>query len=709
MGGSSGQQAAQALATIGPMAFPTNQQGVPRRQDLVDAASGPGATHIEGYRLVGSGRSRRVLVTHEHGGNLRGLARTLRLSEDEVLHALLQRRANAFILPALFHNAFERGGRAPAWPGLERGRRLLLEESRRPFFGGSGRRIRRHPVFHNWHVPPTTERPLELPASDAFVAEVAEARLAERAEALRPELRGLRGDLDVIRFRTRVLEGMIDGHRALIEDDLQDLHALGVLDSLLRTMLAHPKDATDDEAGVRRLQEDLKALRELAVEHVLKTPPGPAGRSLRETTLQAIRLRDALNDEAFRDRVTAVTRAAPIIRGGRSLLDEVAEAEEKARQLLMLSPVADEVLEQDILPVLDHLASSEPQPMPNIALAVLINVVKLSPNAIGNVPGPASLSVALMEAAGPLILERAARAPSTAAGTRLAGRLVRGVARVGGMTASARARLEAQVADGDLIAARETVAGSFMTSRAWTASVAAINIAIFIMAVQDHEEGTLGEWASIIGSAAQTIASLRPLAETFNATRALVQHGMIDLGSQALGVVAGVCGVVAGIVAAVEEHESGDQVGMWLALAGAGGAAMTVAGFIVGGGLVVGGTGVGLPLGTLLVIIGAAVGLVAGILSLYRELTMADSHRVFEAYVVHLGRPGGTVNHVGRYHGRTALWSAYQTVHDGHASVDFWDVHPDRIPDLHQLGFRPDMIALIVDEEEAVVRGRLPG
>ena len=81
---------------------------------------------------------------------------------------------------------------------------------------------------------------------------------------------------------------------------------------------------------------------------------------------------------------------------------------------------------------------------------------------------------------------------------------------------------------------------------------------------------------------------------------------------------------------------------------------------------------------------------------------------MFEAYLTHLGRPLGAISMVGRGLGRTPLWEAYEAVREAWGGTDFWDVDPARIPELANLGFNAGMIALAVDEDESMVRPRMP-
>jgi hypothetical protein len=102
---------------------------------------------------------------------------------------------------------------------------------------------------------------------------------------------------------------------------------------------------------------------------------------------------------------------------------------------------------------------------------------------------------------------------------------------------------------------------------------------------------------------------------------------------------------------------------------------------------------------------GAALGIGAGVVSLVRSVTTEGSQVVFEAMLAHFGRPSGPFAEAADE--RPSLRAAFEAVQSRQHSVDFWDVHPDRVPELSDLGFGTDHIVLLVDESDAEVRHRL--
>jgi hypothetical protein len=144
---------------------------------------------------------------------------------------------------------------------------------------------------------------------------------------------------------------------------------------------------------------------------------------------------------------------------------------------------------------------------------------------------------------------------------------------------------------------------------------------------------------------------------------------------------------------------------MWLAVGGSVGGAVSVAGFLMAAGLATSATVFGAPAGVVLMIAGAVIGFAAGIVAAIRARFTTGSQRVFEAVVNEVGREDGSIDSTGR--ARPSLRAAFDAVQSGHHSVDFWDVHPDRVPELRDLGFPVGHIAAIVDEEESVVRTKL--
>jgi hypothetical protein len=99
------------------------------------------------------------------------------------------------------------------------------------------------------------------------------------------------------------------------------------------------------------------------------------------------------------------------------------------------------------------------------------------------------------------------------------------------------------------------------------------------------------------------------------------------------------------------------------------------------------------------------IGIGAGVATLVRDLLTAGSQRVFEQVITEFGKPGGAFSEAAA--ARPSLQAAFTTVQTEQHPVDFWDVDPDKCPQLADLGFPPNAIAVITHISEAEVNTRL--
>jgi hypothetical protein len=177
------------------------------------------------------------------------------------------------------------------------------------------------------------------------------------------------------------------------------------------------------------------------------------------------------------------------------------------------------------------------------------------------------------------------------------------------------------------------------------------------------------------------------------------------VGGKALGVVGGVTAVISGVITAEEEYQTGDTAGAWLAGTSAAGGALSVAGFLIAGGAASSATGVGATVGVVMMAVGVIIGIGAAIWDAIRNLTTAGSHHSFEAFINHFGRSNGPYSIIAAR--RPKLKQSFEIVQESHHRVGFWYVHPDRVPELYDLGFSTEHIALQVKKDEEWVKKRL--
>lgn len=241
-----------------------------------------------------------------------------------------------------------------------------------------------------------------------------------------------------------------------------------------------------------------------------------------------------------------------------------------------------------------------------------------------------------------------------------------------------------------------------MNSPAWGSALAVASAICLFVAIRSDDASTLRYWSNILGSASGTAIGVSVALQRYST---LLRNGIVrGIGGKVLGVVGGLAAVVSGSVTAVEEYQTGDRVGMGIAIFGAAGGALTVAGFLVASGAGVSCTIAGAPVGVILMALGIIIGIGAAIVALIRQLTTAGSHLIFEAFINHFGTQ---YEYTRAITARAALRQAFEAVQRAHHGVDFWDGAADKMPELHDLGFGVAHIAQITDEEESLVRRRL--
>jgi hypothetical protein len=661
-----------------------------------------------------------------------GLARRLHLQTDVTFHALLGYRANA---PAV----------AGLWRDQIGGPLLSLEEARRRLriLGTTFTASHRFPEgtetpYVAWSVEPDRDEPVLLPLSGEFrrVLEAAtrQRQRQTRLDAARPVLDALARELPVVHAKATELSSDIEVCRILAESHAQEIALLEALDGLLGAMLAFPKEPVDadDRRDVEQLRTQLTTLRNEAHRHLILEPPDAFRAGLiRQRDQNARELRALIEAAPFVEHVRVLAVNRDIVPP--ELWQDTIDAVRFAVQTLLASPEAEGVRDAHVLPMLEALASrpldltgvSAPNlpdfdravreapapPRASSVLVILVGTAGIIPIAVGNYPGPNTLAVSILEVAAPLLTARVV-GNATAAST-LAGRLYRALVACASvysgpsgqpLNLNQRVILIQAINDGDLARLRQVNWSSrFMNSPTWGSAIAVASAICLIAAVQSDDASTLRRWSNIISSGSGTALGVAVAVGRYST---LVQQGIVrGVGGRVLGVIGGVAAVVSGVVTAEEEYRSGDTVGIWVSIGATTGGALSVAGFLVAAGAGTSATVVGAPLGVVLMAAAAIIGIGAGIVSVTRILLTAGTQLVFEAFLGHFGRDFGPFADAAG--ARQTLRGAFEAVQSSHHGVDFWDVDPERIAQLFDLGFGEAHIVTIVDEDEAVVRNSL--
>jgi hypothetical protein len=672
-----------------------------------------------------------------HGPTIEELAGALHLQADVVFHCLLGYRSNAKAVSGLFRDAFP----DDPVPALEEARRRLRIEGT-TFTANDRFPEGTETPYLAWHVNPDDDEPIVLPLSDGFRS-VLEEGTRQRARqtrlaAIGPAFDALRAELPPLREEAVALDSDTGIAQALSESHATDIAILEALDGMLGALLATPKEppAASDRREVEELRTLLATLRSEAHRHMLLEPADAfRGGIVARRAATAARLRAMVEAPNFVEHVRTLADNRDI--APPELYRDTIDTLSFAFQVLLASPESDRVLDAHVRPMIDALASRPidltglaatvnadldaairdvpAAPPANSVLVILVGVSGVFPVTFGNYPGPNTLAVGILQWAAPHLL--AAVASDRGLATPLAGRLYRALvtcASVGAAPNGAgpprplsfveRVALLEAIDQGKLHRLRDIDwSARFQSSPAWGAAIAVASAICLYAAIQSDDASTLRRWSNILGSASGTALGVAVAVGRYST---LVEQGIVrGVGGRALGVVGGAASLVSGLVTAQEEYRGGDTVGMWVGIGTATGGALSVAGFMLAAGAATTSTGVAAPVGLVLMVAGAALGIGAGIVSLVRTVTTEGTQLVFEAMLAHFGRASGPFVEAAAE--RPSLQAAFDAVESRQHSVGFWDVHPDRIPELSDLGFGPDHIVVLVDESDAEVRHRL--
>jgi hypothetical protein len=671
---------------------------------------------------------------------IQGLATDLRLQPEVVLRSLLHFQSNAHVVRALYED-----NRSPSdpenFPGLGRAR-IILKEAATVFTAtGHGRYIETTTTpYKGWGVDVT--KPVILPMSKGFETVLAEAteRLKRdlRIAVVKPSYAPLRDKLADMRVSARLLvsnEKLVNG---LLENDAKELAILEVLDGLLNAMLSPPPNSPNDRARqtIEELKTKLRTLRTEAANHLLMNPVDDFVADLvKERDQYTNQLVSQVEDAYFVALIRVIASNYDIV--PHDLWQDVLDTLQQAYTALLVSPKAEYILTTHIEPLVNLLASTdfdvsslrapkhptleqaakERPTAPNLdshisAIVVLLGVAQVAGATVGNMPGPYSLSVAVLHVAAPMMLARIYRGFSEAArageALKLSGRMYRFLVNAADLNMDQRVNLLLAIDDGDMNSLRGVKWSSrFMNSPAWGAAMSIAGLLVFAAAVQSNDESTLRKWSNIIGSASATLGGL---AVAFQRFSVLVERQIVmGIGAEVLGIIGGVAAAISGAVTAYKEYQTGDTTGMWIGIGLAAGGALAAAGsavaFLVATGMMTSATVAGAPLGTVLLIAGAVITGVAVLVDVLRGIFSTGSQEVFESYLHHFGRNFGPYATAAAK--RPTLKAAYGAADSAQGDATFWDVRTALIPQLSDLGFTVEAIAEITDEDEDDVQSTL--
>jgi hypothetical protein len=682
------------------------------------------ATDVTGASLRKIGGAKFLVITLKDAfvgapPTIFGLSQFAHLPLEQTFDELLRFTSNAAAVRSLFNQQI--GG---AMPSLAAARAQLRKAGHVFTATGAGTQIyATQTPYESWGVSQTEVKAVVLSLSSAFKEVMRAAKEQhERDFRLRvnqPVFDQLKKDLDQIFKTTLLLDNAIGGLKRFVDGNARELAILELLTALLNAMVEHPKDPSDKKPldGGDGLQDRLAKLKAAANKALILDPPQST--SAKERDQFAQQLKDTLHDQGFKDRLQKMVDNRDVVPA--DLWSNAMDTLRSATTTALGSNQADAFIDGDILPMIDAVASqpidltgisipsrpdldaaikqAPPAPAQGLSyLTIIAGVIGMKPLVSGNVPGPSALAVGVVQMAAPIIMSRlVGNVPDAAT---FFGKAYRFFVKCAGMTPKEEASLAEAVelaqsagVNRALAVVRQDIdwTAKFMTEPGWGAAIGFANALCFIAAIDSDDSNTVRKWANIIGSGSGTVLGI---AVTFQNFSNLLKAGIVKgVGGKVLGVIGGIAVVFAGAESIKESAAVNDNVGIGIGVATVAGGLLSVAGFLCTAGLATDATGVGLPVGTFLMICGAVLGIGAGIAGLIQSITTSGTQLVFDSYLQEFGRTDGPFQKTALFD--STLTDKFKAVQD-HSVWHFWTVDPGQQDNLLKIGFTQDAVDHII-------------
>lgn len=671
---------------------------------------------------------------------IEALADELRLSPQRAFQELLGFAENAATVKKLYADQFD----GAAYPGFAAAGKRLASKGRNAVGSERYGYISKN-QFRAWGIDASL--PVLFSLSPGFLNEVMPAGAKKQQVELRlkmaqPHFDTLKKKMEALELALVPLKLHSNLLASSLESAYEDLGLLNALDALLGYMQSRPRPGDSfDATKVAKLKGLVQTLIKEHQQHCIIDPK---------------HLQDVKKDrDQAADKVLGLLEEADLLADLQVFSDNVELSKtsletlvidtiRNAYELLLVSNHGDKVVDEHVRPAIMKAASllkltglpssgspdfdaalAEDIPAPPKQTALSIFASRTAPvgTAVTNTPGPASLAVVVFHLAAPAV---AGRIASTVGVNKLGGYALRALCWCANFDALQRADAMTVVAKGDLALSKKIDwAKSFQSGPYAMGAIGLLNAIALFAAIRSDEEDTKKKVFAIMNSAAGLGSASIQFAQAFVRAMNVGKLGAVaGFTGRALGTLGGFISAGLGAVQALDEKDSGDDLGFWLAAVGAGAAYAASAGFIIGGGMA-GASGIGAPVGAVLMTIGVVIGLGAGILQVWRDIFTSATHTVVEAMVKQYERVTPKIGAYARAHdkpGAKALHDAFEAVKTAHhPGLTGFMPHIDADPKandpetnllkpglkdggielLYDAGFDKDAIELIVDDTKS--------
>jgi hypothetical protein len=600
---------------------------------------------------------------------------------------------------------------------------------------GRNRKVVSEP-YKVWTVFPSGDTPIVLPLSSNFrrvLSETAKeaAEREHRAKVNAVDFAFLRADLIVIDITSNRLGAAIKKLDRELKPLKQEFVFIQAMRNLLAIMGDEPKGGLLPDEGTQgemvQLTKRVDRLVATARQEMLFDSPDPDIRAIRdEIKKHAEQLRKDLASAVKNLKVYAANSdVAPA-----QLHQRIPEVLQEAYTNLLNTPLASDVILQEIVPLIDILAAAN---VPKVSvdglnpdfekglntvpsagaadtpLKILGSMVAASTIAVGNLPGPPSLCVAIVAVAQSQ-LQLALRL-NPARLREFSGKLTRVAFVTGGLSPERCNEVARAVSGGNLRALADMDWTKYLqTGPKMAGFLAILYFVTLCQVVSENDSDTWRKMANIFANFANF--SLGVAQAMSNMSRLSNVKSVSALGMGNVGAVVGTIAAVAAIVVSartvMQEMQNNDVNGAILAGVGGISGLLTVGGFAYAA--LATGTEAAIAtaaaLGATLQLVGVVVGIALVAITLGIDLLTPGTKKVFEGLLEHVSRDDGLLRQVAAQ--RPALDAALTDVLRNHEGVTFWDISPDMIQRLADEGYTNEHIAELIDEDILFVKARDP-
>ncbi|WP_417225378.1 hypothetical protein [Amphritea sp.] len=505
------------------------------------------------------------------------------------------------------------------------------------------------PRYHRWSLPVGGNYRLILPRTEALEQEVALNRTALVSADIQQLSSLLLAEMDNAMAKAERVATNQQALGRILQPYKQELGGLELLMEFINLAEANPESAysASEQSKIDTLQTKLTTLKTYA-EETLGREPTQRARLLQQAirgdtdSLYAMlegssRLNDLLAQACNSDTMISSR-----------FMHDIYRKLGACYRVIATSNHAETMITDRLQPALEMIVSGEWRSFANPScLATVAAKISVVPTIAGNLPGPPSLLMVVMEASMPKMIQMASLAPS--AGRILRDLIVEVTAELIGMVGSNKGELIRRLSSSDpeeLLQvkawSRGVVNSEVMSSPGWGVFMSMITGILFLNAFVSAVTTTTDSMITRIRLWGDTIAQFSGFANSL--IQALqrfkyVQQSVIGSGSAGAAATARVLGVIGSLAAIAsssammaEEHRTRDYAGMTVAGFGLASGILSLAGFML---WMSAGTIEVPPLAAVLFVAALIAGLVGAIIGFFTS--DSNSEALVEGLVEHLG------------------------------------------------------------------------